>query len=317
MRKLLFAFGFIALALMLAEGSLRLAGKDKPPAYPPQPRHPELQFWEPYGFRLIPSHTTTVRYPPERPRSIVLVSNRDGFRAARELDEPDARPRVLFLGDGLVSGDGVQESERFTNLLEEREPGRRMDNLGMTSYGPDLMLRSLEAVGLGLKPALVVFCMDTDGFRRVRPEYDGAGFPIPRYELQSGRLVSVPYPAPTMRNQLRISVALDRLLWDRTSRQWDLNQAILDRFEALGDQRHFQKAIVFLPGSADTPADRERRAWLKEYADRHRTPFLDPSDVIHQAGRNAFIENNPHYSPAGDQILAGALDEFLKSRRLP
>jgi hypothetical protein len=313
----LFAAGLATCALLLAEGSLRVRGKDVPPPYPPRSRHPELQAYEPYGFRLIPSRTTTILYPTDHPRVITLVSNGDGFRASRELDEADARPRILFLGDGLVSGDGIEESERFTNVLETLEPSRRMDNLGMTSYGPDLMLRSLQIVGLKLKPALVVFCMDTDGFRRVRPEYDGAGFAIPKYKLESGHLVSVPYPAPNFENQLRISVAISKVLWNRTTWQWDLNQAILDRFEELGDQQHFQKVIMFLPGTADTTDDQQRRSWLRQYASRHATPFLDPSDAIHKVGKQAFIPENPHYNPVGHQVLARELDRFLRELLLP
>jgi hypothetical protein len=315
-RIFLFAAGLAILALIFAEEYLRMAGRDTPLPYPPQLRHPELQAYEPYGYRLIPSRTITILYPPDHPRTITVQSNRDGFRAGRELDEPDTRPRILFLGDGFVSGDGLEESERFTNLLEAMDSSRRMDNLGMTSYGPDLMLRSLEVVGLKLKPALVVFCMYTDDFRRVRPEYDGAGFAIPRYELRSGNLITVPYPTPNFWNQLRISVAVRTTLWNRTSWERDLNQAILDRFEALGDRQPFQKAILFLPGTGDIPADRERRSWLKQYAGRHATPYLDLSDAIHQTGEQAFITRNVHYSPVGHQVLARELDGFLKQRSL-
>jgi hypothetical protein len=179
------------------------------------------------------------------------------------------------------------------------------------------MLRSLEVVGLKLKPAVVVFCLDTDGFRRVRPEYDGAGFAIPRYELDHGRLVTVPYPTPTFWNQLRISIALNKMLWEHTSRQWDLNKAILDRFDQLGDQNHFQRAIVFLPGTGDTPNDRERRTWLSQYAESNGIYYLDPSDAIHQTGTQAFFENNPHYNPAGHQVLAREIDRFLREHNLP
>jgi hypothetical protein len=245
------------------------------------------------------------------------VSNRDGFRAGRELDEPDARPRILFLGDGFVSGDGVEEPERFTNILETLEPSRRMDNLGMTSYGPDLMLRALEVVGLKLKPKLVIFCMYTDDFPRVRPEYNGAGFLIPRYKLESGNLVSIPYPKPLFWDRLSMSAAAGKFLWNYTAWQWDLNQAILDRFEQLADQQPFQKAIVFLPGTADTSVDKDRRSWLERYAGRHATPFLDLSDPIHRIDGKAFIEQNPHYSPAGHQVIARELDRFLTERRLP
>jgi hypothetical protein len=218
------------------------------------------------------------------------------------------------VGDSFVFGDGVEESERFTNVLETLRPSWRVDNLGMVGYGPDLMLRALEVVGLKLKPAIVVFCMYTDDFRRVRPEYAGTGFTIPRYKLKSGHLVSTPYPAPSFWNQLSIFVAAESVLWNRTTLQWDLNQAILDRFEQLADQQPFRKAIVFLPGTDDTPADQERRSWLRQYAGRHATPYLDLSDAIHKMGERAFIQNNPHLNPAGHRVVAQELDRFLSER---
>jgi hypothetical protein len=127
----------------------------------------------------------------------------------------------------------------------------------------------------------------------------------------------MPYPKPNLWNWLSISVAVQKILWNYTNWQWDLNQAILDRFEQLADQQPFQKVIIFLPGTDDTRADQERRSWLRQYASRHATPFLDQSDAVHKIGRQAFIEENPHYSPAGHQVLARELDRFLRERRLP
>jgi hypothetical protein len=315
--KLRLIAGVALSVLLVTEVALRIAGKDVPPPYPPRLRHPEFQLYEPLGYRLFPSRTVTLPYPPEHPRDITITSNRDGFRASLEFDERDERPRILFLGDGLVSGDGDQESERFTNLLQILEPSKRMDNLGMKGYGPDLMLRSLEVVGLRLKPSVVVFCFGTDGFRRVRPEYDGVGFPIPRYRLESGHLVTVPYPAPAFWNQLRISIAAEKAIWEHTSRQSDLNKAILDRFDELGTQNHFQRAFVFLPGSGDNANDRERRAWLSQYAESNGIAFLDPSDAIHQSGFQAFFDDNLNYNPVGHQVLAREIDRFLRERIQP
>jgi hypothetical protein len=191
-----------------------------------------------------------------------------------------------------------------------------MDNLGIVGYGPDLMLRTLLVVGLKLHPAVVVFCMTTDSFRRVRPEFAGTGFLIPRYELRSGQLVSLPYPKPTFWSQLRISVAVRKILWDHLSWQWDLDQAILDRFEELGDQQHFRKAIVFLPGRGDNQGDQERRRWLRQYASRRATPFLDLSDPIHKMGSQVFIEGDPHLNVAGHELVARELDRFLAEQGL-
>jgi len=317
--QLLLIAASLALAVLLCEIALRMTGqKFRPNSYPPHTLS-LLQFevWEPYGYRLVPSTSSTYRYPQAHPRTITVVSNHDGFRASRELDEPDARPRILFLGDSLVFGHGVQESERFTDVLQSRNPSWRIDNMGIPGYGPDLMLRSLEAVGLKLKPLMVVFCMFTNDFRRVRPEYAGTGFPVQRYKLKSGHLVTVPYPTPNLWNRLYLSVAINKVLWDFTSWEWDLNQAILDRFEQIGDQQPFRKAIIFLPGTSDTSSDKKRRFWLRQYAEHHATPFLDLSDAIHKIGGQAFLEGDNHLSPTGHLVVARELDRFLSECHLP
>ena len=126
--------------------------------------------------------------------ALSIVSNSDGFRSRRDFREPDARRRIVVLGDSMVFGSGVEESERFTEVLESMEPGWRVDNLGMVAYGPDLMLRALETVGVALKPDVVLFAIFSHDFYRVMPEAFGIGFPLPRYVLEAGRLVTVPYP---------------------------------------------------------------------------------------------------------------------------
>jgi len=313
---LLLIVASVAVATLLGEIALRLSGQFRPNPYPPQNVRPGVvEAYPPYGYRLIPSRRISYLYHDNR--TISLVSNRDGFRSSRELDQPDPRPRILFLGDSLLFGDGVDEPQRFTDLLETMLPSWRMDNTGMVGYGPDLMLRTLEVVGLKLKPAVVVFCMSTDSFRRVRPEFAGTGFLIPKYKLESGHLVTVPYPKPHFWDRLSISVAAKKIMWNYTSWQWDLNQAILDRFEELGDQQPFRKAIVFLPGTLDTRSDQQRRFWLGKYASAHNTPFLDMSDPIHKMGSQAFIEYDQHFSPAGHQVIARELDRFLTERVLP
>jgi hypothetical protein len=314
--ELLLVVASLVFVTLFIEVALRMFRQYRPNDYPPRSQYQGFEAYEPYGYRLIPSRRTTYLYPHKNPRTLSLVSNRDGFRAGRELDEPEARPRILFLGDSFVFGDGVEEAERFTDVLETLRPSWRIDNLGMVGYGPDLMLRALEVVGLKLKPAVVFFCMYTDDFRRVRPEYAGTGFLIPRYQLESGHLVSRPYPTPDFWDQLRISIAFRKILWNYTSRQWDLNQAILDRFEQLADNRRSRKAIVFLPGREDTRADRERRSWLRQYSGRRATPFLDLSGAIHNVGKQAFIEGNPHLNPAGHQVVARELDRFLTKQVL-
>lgn len=303
----------LVVSLGVCESVLRMLGRFQAPSYPPTCARPDLyQQFDPHGYRLWPSHTSTYLYPKHHPRRLTLVSNRHGFRSSREFDEPDTRLRIVVLGDSFVFGEGVEESERFPNVLETLQPTWRVDSLGMTGYGPDLMLRALEEVGLGLSPAVVVWAMYTDDFRRVRPQYAGAGFPVPRFKLVSGRLVTYPYPQPGILDRLSLVVALTHLYWRYFNSAFDLNAAIFDRFLQLAQERAFAPVLVFLPGTSKTPMDRTRRTWLRQYAESHATPFLDLTEPIHRANvQDVFIPGNWHWNPRGHTIAATELQRFL------
>jgi hypothetical protein len=220
---------------------------------------------------------------------------------------------MLVLGDSFVFGEGVEEPERFTNYLEEIRPTWRIDNLGMTGYGPDLMLRALEEVGLSLNPDVVVLCIYTDDFRRVRPRYAGVGYETPRFKLVSDRLVSVPYPKVRLWDHSRFFQGICHAYWSRTKAQFQLNRAILDRFLALSKMHGFDVAVIFLPGTHDTKTDKHRRAWLRQYSLEHSVPFLDLSEAIHTAAakKELYLPRNPHWNPEGHRIVAIEIGYFL------
>jgi hypothetical protein len=315
--KPLLSVAALVFSLLLGETAFRLTGRFQPPPYPPVCVRPDLfQEFQPHGYRLWPSRTKQWFYPKGSRRKLTLASNSDGFRSSRDLNGRDERIRVIVLGDSLVFGPGVEESERFTDVLEAMQPNWRVDNLGMPGYGPDLMLRALEAAGLKSHPHVVVFSLYTDDFQRVRPQHAGVGFEIPRFTLSSGQLVTIPYPKPDLWDRLNIVVALRTMYWRYTSALFRLNEAILDRFLKLAAAHGFVPVVTFLPGTSDTPDDQARRAWLRQYAERYRIAFLDLTGPIHRAGPGAFLPQDPHLSAKGHQIVALEMQRFLARQGL-
>lgn len=309
-------------AFVIGEITLRVVDKYEPPHYPPQMDAISVGLYEkfdPYGYRLIPSRKIVHLWPPgvESPREISLVSEANGFRSSRALDEPDDRMRIVVVGDSFAFGLGVEENERFTDQLEVMQPSWRIDNLGMTGFGPDLMLRAFEHVGLGLKPDVVVICMYTDDFRRVRPFYAGVGYDIPRFKLEHGQLVSFPYPRPRVWHSLHMTEGMQRAYWKYSSAESDLNAAILDRFLELGHVHGIEPGIVFLPNRVDLSQDKQHRAWLRQYSEDRTVPFLDLTDTLLSGGANkVFIRNDWHLNPDGNRIVATSLRSFLAEQVL-
>jgi lysophospholipase L1-like esterase len=309
------SLGACLLSVALVEGAIRLTGLFEPPPYPPRCSRPELyEAHSPYGYRLHPSQTMHYDYPRYNPRRLTIVSNRFGFRDTRDPTTPHEGPRIVVLGDSFAFGEGVEQAERFTNVLEQRQPGWRVDNLGMVGYGLDNMLRALEEVGVHAHPNIVLVCIYGDDLRRVRPHIAGIGFEIPRYVLSDGQLASVPYPRRRVWDALHVVELGRRIHWKTTDSEARLNAALLERIVEVAREHGAQTGIVFLPAEQDLPVDQQRRQWLSELAEANGCPFLDLTEPILQAGRAAFIERNFHYNAAGHQIVAEHLETFLANQ---
>lgn len=312
--NLFLLFSSVLLSLLIGEGIFRYVIKIPVPIYPPVTWHyPELyQQNDAYGYSLKPSMTTTYWYPQNNPRELTVHSNSYGFRSNRELSKTSDKIEILVLGDSFVFGEGVEEDERFTNILERLQPNWQVDNLGMTGWGPDLMLMALEKVGLSVNPDAVVLCIYTHDFRRIRPYYAGIGFKIPRYKLKSGKLTRTSYPKQPVREKLYLVQAIRNAYWTYTNATYSLMEVILNRFIELSSVCQFKPILIFLPGRGDTKIDKERRFWLSDYAQRKAISFLDLTDTIHSKKRNeVFITNNPHLNPTGHHLVALELRQFL------
>ena len=84
-----------------------------------------------------------------------------GFRdPERSLDPPPGVRRVLLLGDSVSWGWGVDDGERFSDLIEaELGPGVEVINLAVPGYGTDHHLWTLEHNGFAFQPDLVLLGM--------------------------------------------------------------------------------------------------------------------------------------------------------------
>jgi hypothetical protein len=305
--KLLLLLASTALALALGEAIARVVDPDWRLFSPPICFRPDLFEQTPWGYRLHPGRTLRLRPPAPD----LVVSNAQGFRGTRDVGEADPRPRIVVLGDSMAFGGGVAEAERFTERLEAVEPGWRVENLGMIGYGPDLMLRALEAVGLGARPAMVVMAMYADDPRRVAPLYAGVGFPIPRYVVREGRLETIAYPEPHPWEHLRLVQGLSYARWRYTGAARPVTGAVLDRWRALAAEHGAVPALVFVPRARDGFDDRGWRGWLAAWAAAARVPFLDLTDALRARGRELYLPADTHWSTAGHAVVADALRPFV------
>jgi hypothetical protein len=188
--------------------------------------------------------------------------------------------------------------------------------MGMTGWGIDLMVRAVEQLGRKADPDIVVLAVYTDDFRRLLPNYAGAGFGYQKFELRGGELFSVPFPYPRSWQRLRLAQFMYHTAWNtkrnRNRNRYELNEALLDRFLKNSKTMGFQPAVVFFPGRDDNEEDKERRDFLKVWTGRNSVTYHDLTSAMH-APRNQsiYIADNAHWNPAGHLIAAEELRVVL------
>jgi lysophospholipase L1-like esterase len=128
-------------------------------------------------FKLRPSTTVLV---PERYGDITYHFNRQGYR---DIDhDPQARRRrLVWLGDSVSFGLGVEQDQTFVGLLQQKlaagSPPLDLVNLAIFAYHTGNELDALREEGLPLRPELVVVQFYMNDF--ATPGTDAAGTPAP------------------------------------------------------------------------------------------------------------------------------------------
>jgi hypothetical protein len=141
------------LALLACEVYLRKRPLAKQPP-PVTPDHPEAVEDPRYGWGHVPSHTTTLRYGE---KVILAHTDADGDRVRNAGDAPDpSLPTILFLGESITSGIGLEYDETYPAMIGERL-GVQTVNMGVHGYGTDNeYLRLQYALPRYAKPIAVV-----------------------------------------------------------------------------------------------------------------------------------------------------------------
>lgn len=192
--------------------------------------------------------------------------NSRGFRdPEREVAKRPGLTRILTLGDSVAWGWGVNQGERFTDLLEERlGPKVEVLNLACPGYGTDQQYWTLVEIGLAYEPDLVLLCVVANDVHEVQR---GVSHHMlkPRYvreEDGSWRLHGRP---------VSISPSPSRSLWWRLVRR----SALL----SLATRRIPPQPSGDLSDLEFPPPTPEVLAQVRIGADR----LIDPDSAIHHA----------------------------------
>lgn len=208
------ACGSVLLTMLLAE----LACRSLFPTW--MPVSADRKFWRydaTLGWFHEPGKEGRFRHPDfEIHVKISSQGLRDNFY------KPDPSPqtaRVLVLGDSIGWGYGVEQNERFTEIIEAGDPGLEIVNACVSGYGTGQELLYLKKRGVQFQPDIVLLLIHENDFENIlhAVEY---WHHKPRYVLKDDALVlqNVPVPEPSFKQRVGKFILTRTYLYSRLYR---------------------------------------------------------------------------------------------------
>jgi len=306
----------VIVMLALGEGGIRIIARAAH-------RERGMRFDAELGWRPRPNVNKTGQvWGLARPAS----SNAFGWRdQSRTFQKTVGRHRIVAIGDSMTFGVGVDDGERFTDVLE-RECGKaEVLNLGVPGYGPDQELRLVETEAFQYDPDVLLITVTlVNDFEDVRHDVLYS-WPKPYYRLNGGQLVLF-RPTTSFSIALREASYIYELSL-RLFKNLDVEdhvvtgmeavdplpvfQAVLARLSSVARDHHVQLAAVLaysseqiVSGLSDTEA--RARAAVRALG----IPILDTAELLGpsvKAGDQFFAADRIHWNAAGHRRVAQAL----------
>jgi lysophospholipase L1-like esterase len=333
----------ITIALLLCEIALRLMGHN--PLYVSPERN---RFWI-YDAQLGWAHQPGQSGIFETPQFRTSVRiNQQGLRdPEHSYDRLNDASRILVLGDSFAWGYGVEESERFSQLLETSLRAEVI-NAGVSGYSTDqeLLWFRNEGTHYDIDLVIVVFAGNDIGDNQRDLVYNI--YHKPRFIQEGDQLILSDSPVQRTSTQGRFIYDLSQhsaLVFFLSQRYFDLREmygrfktdletipsapsgiaverepfglsiALLNEIESLAESKGAKFMIVATDSWWNHPSEES----YQDFMDTLQTEGFLVLDVESTAGfepDKMIIPDDGHWSRAGHEFVAEKIESFIESNQL-
>lgn len=263
-------------------------------------------------------------------------------RVGQRLDTVDpARDHLLLMGDSIIFGQGLAETEHVGRRLEERMPRFQVLNGSVSGYSIDQYYLYLKRIIDEVRPKAIVVGVFTGNDYQITAREFSWGTSKPLFTVQAGELQRSNAGASCI-DDLSHSL-LFRSLWrsrdvatgtinalcaPRELRRGEAEAVLAKLFaeiDALGQRHGVRPLYALLPVRDEYNLfDRERFLYSSKYRDLRRLlalgkhDFFEPFPAIARAttegGESLYLEDHAHFTAKGHVLLAKELAEQLARR---
>lgn len=296
------------------------------------------------GLRMRQGVSVIVQNYPLNGREILIRTNSLGLRGPDLAPRDKGRKRVLFLGDSITFGEGVNEEETFVQQTERLYPGLfETVNGAFSGYGTKDELSLLRDIGAATQAdtaVLVLYLNDAIS----SPKYVRKELPFWLAWSQSARLISdcISSLVAIYLQPLQTDISQETVnTWFREAQArtqhplvigslsdwgiawsdgvWSYIYQLIKQFKEQASQLHMKPLIVMTPVRAQVEGilnDTYPQERLKELAADLNLPTLDLLPSLqreHIESKHDLFYDQCHYTPLGHEVVAKELAEFLKA----
>jgi len=330
-------------ALLLSEIALRLMGSK--PLYVSPERD---RFWK-YDSLLGWAHQPGQEGIFKTPQfSTVVRINENGLRdREHSYKRQNDIKRILVLGDSFAWGYGVEEPERFSQLLEA-SLGVEVINAGVSGYSTDQELLWYRNEGVKYETDLVILEIAGNDVGDNDRQLVNTIYYKPRFVIEEGQLVPIGYPVPKTSPQGKFIYSLSQrsaLAYFLVQRYFDLlseyekikvnsdqansqesgisaksepfrlTTALIDEIRNIAESRKAKFMIVTTDNWWNSRSNKTYKDFINTLEtegflvlDVESMPGFDPKVMV--------IPNDGHWNQAGHKFVAEKIKAFIESEQL-
>jgi hypothetical protein len=302
-------------------------------------REERSKFWQ-YdsliGWAHIPGQIGRFNH---RDFSVSIRINNEGLRDQEHLFIRDERKRILILGDSFGWGFGVEENERFSEIIEKIHPEWEIINASVSGYGTDQEYLYLINRGFNFHPDVVLLLFNDSDFINNTQSEQYWHFK-PYFDLENSNLILRNCPV----RQKNIKQRIQCFLYGRTYlggsiqkvRQIYRNYLIRKNRDKLflsdsdlksSNQYMFQvtKSLIFAINQfcivnnikfvlISTPMDDVYRSFLENNSISMNILFLGLDKYFSSNEKEMHFKHDGHWNRLGNRMAAEAIDDFFKNK---
>jgi lysophospholipase L1-like esterase len=331
------------IGLLLSEIALRLVGRG--PLYVSPERDRFWKYDSLLGWANQPGQEGIFESPQFR-TSVAI--NQEGLRDREHsyLRENDAK-RILIIGDSFAWGYGVEESDRFSQVLEN-QLHVEVINAGVSGYSTDQELLWLRTEGIKYDFDLVILVMAGNDIGDNDQQLVHTIYYKPQFVREAGQLVLTGTPVPKAGAPAKIVYSLTQrsaLAFFLVQRYFDLlhiyseikhrpnnessaglgassisepfglTTALLDEIQNITEKKQAKFMIVATSRWWNAPAGITYKDLISTLQERGFS-VLDVESLPGFEPEQMLITNDGHWNAAGHEFVAQKIKDFIESKQL-